>query len=55
LSAAARLSIILPIPHREAVVSFTRELGTQPPTRAIYLSATGTMKFDLHFGISQEH
>src|SRR5580658_6438249 len=55
LSAGACLSIILPIPHREAVVSFTRDPGKQPPTRTVDVLTSGTMNFDLHFGTSQEH
>src|SRR5580698_5828856 len=55
LSQASGLSIILPIPHREAVVSFTRDLGPQPSTGTVALSASGNMQFDFYLGISQEH
>jgi hypothetical protein len=55
LSAASGLFIIVPIPYREAVVSFTREPGVPPPTKTAGISAIGTMKFDLYSGISQEH
>jgi hypothetical protein len=39
----------------EAVVSFTRHPGTQPPNRAFVHSVGECMSIDLHFGNSQEH
>jgi len=55
LSAGAGLSIILPSPHQDAVVSFTRDPGNQPHARAVGLSASEYCSFDPYLCISQEH
>jgi len=39
----------------EAEVSFTRNLGGQPPKRTVVFSASECLNIDLHFGNSQEH
>src|SRR5580658_10892295 len=38
-----------------AVLSFTRGPGTQPPFKPDALSASGCLKIEPYFGISQEH
>jgi hypothetical protein len=55
LSGAARLSIILAIPHRIAVVSFTREHGATPAREIAGIPASGNKKHDPYFRNSQEH
>jgi hypothetical protein len=39
----------------EAEVSFTWDLGDQPPKRTVVFSASECLNIDLHFGNSQEH
>jgi hypothetical protein len=39
----------------EARGSFTRNLGVQPPKRAVVFSVSECLNIDLHFGNSQEH
>ena len=55
LSAKAGLSIILPSPHREAVVSFTRDLGPRRSRERPAIRRAGVSKFDLHFGIPRSN